>query len=242
MEDHAVSSKSDISLIQKIIAIFTAPRQAFESINDKPTWLVPYLITVVLTVGLQYMVTDINIQDQIAVMEAKDMTPEQLDAVRQQLEGPMRYIGLIMIPIATLAIWAILGGIFLLAGNIMITNSEEVSFKKMFALLSWSSLITIVGGPLRTFLVLSKGTARGVATDLSVLMQVPALGEDPSLLYILLSKVDILVIWQIILWIIGFSVFYKVDTKKAAVPVLTLWAIWIVISVAFSSFFGQLGM
>ncbi|HID38781.1 MAG TPA: YIP1 family protein [Calditrichaeota bacterium] len=242
MENNEISQGSDLSFMQKLIAIFTAPRQAFESINVKPTWLVPYLITTILTVALQYMVTDITVQDQIAIMETKDMPAEQLDAARQQLEGPLRYIGLVAIPFATLIIWAILGGIFLLAGNIMITNSEEVTFKKMFALLSWSSLITIVGGPLRTFLILSKGTARGVATDLSVLMQVPALGEEPSLIYLLLSKIDILVIWQIILWIIGFSVFYKVNTKKAAVPILTLWAIWIVISVAFSSFFGQLGM
>ena len=231
-----------MSFLQKLIAIFTAPRQAFESINVKPTWLAPYLIIVILSIALQYMLTDITMQDQIAMMEAKDMSAEQLDAVRQQLEGPMRYIGLVAIPFATLIIWAILGGIFLLAGNIMITNSEEVTFKKMFALISWSSLINIIGGPLRTFLVFSKGTARGVATDLSVLMQVPALGEEPSLIYLLLSKIDILVIWQIILWIIGFSVFYKVNTKKAAVPVLTLWAIWIVISVAVSSFFGQFGM
>ena len=242
MENNTVSQVSEMTFMQKLIAIFTAPRKAFESINAKPTWLVPYLIVVILTVALQYAVTDITVQDQIAAMEARDMPAERVEAVKAQMEGTIRYIGLVAIPFATLIIWAILGGIFLLAGNIMITNSEEVTFKKMFALISWSSLITIVGGPLRTFLILSKGTARGVVTDLSVLMRVPAFGEEPSLLYLLLSKIDILVIWQIILWIIGFSVFYKVSTKKAAVPVLTLWVVWIAVSVAFSFFFGQFGM
>ena len=242
MDTNANSTVSEMSFMQKLISVFTAPRSAFESINARPSWFVPYLITVAITIALQYAVMDITMQDQLAIMEAKDMPAEQMDAVRTQMEGPMKYIGIAMIPIATAAVWVILGGIFLLAGNIMITNSEEVTFKKMLALVSWSSLITIVAGPLRTLLVISKGTMRGVATDLSVLMPVPAIGEDPSLLYLLLSKIDVFVIWQIVLWIIGFSVFYRVETKKAAVPVLTLWAIWIVVSVAFSSFFGQFGM
>ncbi len=242
MDTNANAAASEMSFMQKLISVFTAPRSAFESINAKPSWFVPYLITVAITIALQYAVMDITMQDQLAIMEAKDMPAEQMDAVRAQMEGPMKYIGIAMIPIATVAVWVILGGIFLLAGNIMITNSEEVTFKKMLALVSWSSLITIVAGPLRTLLVISKGTMRGVATDLSVLLPVPAIGEDPSLLYLLLSKIDVFVIWQIVLWIIGFSVFYRVETKKAAVPVLTLWAIWIVVSVAFSSFFGQFGM
>ncbi|HGY57423.1 MAG TPA: YIP1 family protein [Caldithrix abyssi] len=242
MDTNANSTVSEMSFMQKLISVFTAPRSAFESINARPSWFVPYLITVAITIALQYAVMDITMQDQLAIMEAKDMPAEQMDAVRTQMEGPMKYIGIAMIPIATVAVWVILGGIFLLAGNIMITNSEEVTFKKMLALVSWSSLITIVAGPLRTLLVISKGTMRGVATDLSVLLPVPAIGEDPSLLYLLLSKIDVFVIWQIVLWIIGFSVFYRVETKKAAVPVLTLWAIWIVVSVAFSSFFGQFGM
>jgi hypothetical protein len=38
------------------------------------------------------------------------------------------------------------------------------------------------------------------------------------------------------------SVTYKATVKKAAVPILSLWALWIIVSVAFGGFFEQLGM
>ena len=47
---------------------------------------------------------------------------------------------------------------------------------------------------------------------------------------------------QIVLYIIGMSVAYKSSIQKAAVPILSLWGIWIIISVAFGGFFEQFGM
>ena len=82
----------------------------------------------------------------------------------------------------------------------------------------------------------------GVALDLSILLDTPPLGEEKSVLFRILSKFDIFVIWQMVLYTIGMSVTYKAAVKKAAVPILSLWAIWIIISVAFGGFFESLGM
>jgi hypothetical protein len=93
-----------------------------------------------------------------------------------------------------------------------------------------------------TLLIVNKGTMHGVALDLSILLDTPAVGESKSILYRILSKFDIFVIWQIVLYIIGMSVAYKSSIQKAAVPILSLWGIWIIISVAFGGFFEQFGM
>ena len=82
----------------------------------------------------------------------------------------------------------------------------------------------------------------GVALDLSILLDTPAIGEEKSTLYRILSKFDVFVIWEIVLYIIGMSVTYKATVKKAAVPILSLWALWIIVSVAFGGFFESLGM
>ena len=73
-------------------------------------------------------------------------------------------------------------------------------------------------------------------------MDTPAIGEEKSTLYRILSKFDIFTIWTIILYIIGMAVSYKSTVQKAAVPILTLWGIWIIVSVAFGGFFEQFGM
>jgi hypothetical protein len=118
----------------------------------------------------------------------------------------------------------------------------ESSFKKVFAIINWAGLIGIIGLIIMTFLVISKGTTNGVGLNLSIFLDTPPIGEEKSLLYLILSKFDVFTIWGIILWIIGLSVSYKSTVQKAAVPIISLWVLWIIISVAFSDFFASLGM
>jgi hypothetical protein len=93
-----------------------------------------------------------------------------------------------------------------------------------------------------TLLMLSKGTTQGIALDLAVFLDTPPIGEEKSTLYRIFSKFDIFTIWQIVLWIIGLAVTYKTTIKKAAVPIISLWVLWIIVSVAFGGFFESLGM
>ena len=138
-------------------------------------------------------------------------------------------------------VWAVLAGILLLAANMMIGQVEGVNFKKIFSVVAWSSLVSVLAIVLATYITLSKGTAYGVGTDLSPLIGAPPIGEPKSILYRLVSKLDIMTFWQLILWTFGLSVMYKVTAKKAAVPVVTLWIIWVVVSVALGGVFEKFG-
>jgi len=157
-----------------------------------------------------------------------------------QMQGPLKYIGFIIGPVFWLIMLVIIAALFYMAGNLMIGG--DTSFKKVFAVVAWTGLIGVVSFIIMTLLILSKGTMHGVALDLSILLDTPAIGEEKSVLYRLLSKFDIFVIWEMILYIIGLSVTYKSTVQKAAVPILGLWAIWIIISVAFGGVFESLGM
>ena len=57
-----------------------------------------------------------------------------------------------------------------------------------------------------------------------------------------MSKIDPFIFWQMFLWMVGLSVFYKVDLKKAAVPVVVLWVICVAVSVPAGAMLGNLGM
>jgi len=223
--------------MQNIINIFTAPTKAFESLNEKPTWLLPFIIAVVVVVGYQYVTLDITMDYQMAKMEARDMPEQQLEAARQQMSGGLRYVGMIVAPIFMPIVWAILAG--LLLGASKITISEGLNFKKTFSIIAWSGLVSLAGMILLAFLVLSKGSMHGVAIDLSSVLTTPPIGETTPVINRIFSKIDPFVFWQLALWVIGLKVMGKSTTQKAVIPVAGLWILWVIISVSLGGFFEK---
>jgi hypothetical protein len=211
-------------------------------LDQKPTWLVPYIIVIIFITVAQFITLDIQVSDRIAMMETQDIPADRMEAAQARMHGPLKYIGIVVTPIVLPVVWTVLAGILLLTASIMIGQAEGVNFKKIFSVVAWSSLVSLLGIILTTFITLSKGTAYGVGTDLAPLIGTPPMGEPKSILYRLLSKLDIMTIWQLVLWTFGLSVMYKVTTKKAAVPVVTLWIIWIVISVALGGALAKFGV
>lgn len=224
--------KKQMSVINKIINIFASPREALESIDDKPTWLVPYIIITIFVLFMMFMTLDVQMSDQMAALEARDMTEQQIEAAKTQMQGPLRYSGIVIAPIAMLIVNVIIAALLLLAGNLMI-GGQEVSFKKIFCLLMWTGLVGIVGVLITTFLAIQKGTMTGVSMDLSILLPVVPAGESKSFMHHLLTRFDLFVFWQMILWIIGLTVMYKSTIQKAVAPVLTLWIVWVIVAVGF---------
>ncbi len=235
------TTAGEMSTMQKIIGIYTAPRRTFEAIDQNPTWFLPFIIGVVFFLIFQFLTVDLQTDYRMEMMEARgDIPQEQMDVAKAQMQGPVKYIGFVAGPIVWLIMILIIAALFYVAGNLMIGG--DTSFKKVFAIVAWTGLIGVISFIIMTLLILSKGTMHGVALDLSILLDTPAIGEDKSTLYRILSKFDVFVIWEIVLYIIGMSVTYKATVKKAAVPILSLWALWIIVSVAFGGFFEQLGM
>jgi len=229
-------SVKEIGALGRIIGIFTSPGETFKSIDQKSMWLVPFLITVILTIGLSFYTGDIVMKDQIARLEARDLPEQQMEAARSQMEGSMKYIGVIVAPIGTLIAWSVLAGVLLFGCNTILGG--EGKFKKVFSVVAWSYLVMMLGAVIKSFLVVSKGTSQGVTTSLALFLPMPGIGEKASLLYRFLSRLDIFTIWQIALWTIGLAVVYRFSPKKIANFVLPLWAFYIVVAVLLGSIIG----
>lgn len=234
------SEKSkEMGVFERITGVFISPRETFEAIDQKPTWLVPYIIVLVFTFAMMLLTQKIGVQDMVARYQAQgDVPQEQIDRMIAQTQGIWRIIQFVAVPVFMLIVWAVLSGILLFGGNTLLGGNA--SFKKIFSLMSWSSLIGVLSGIVHTAVVLSKGTTQGVTTSLAILLPVPELSEKPSFLFRLLSKFDIFTIWSLILWIIGLSVIYKFSVKKTSGLVLSLWAVWIVLSVALGNLLGPM--
>ncbi|MEJ2054564.1 MAG: YIP1 family protein [Calditrichaceae bacterium] len=227
-----------MNALSKAINIFVSPREAFESINEKPTWLFPYIIITVFVLFMMFMTKDLQTQDQINAMRANGMTEQQLDNMESNMRGPLGYIGFVIAPAGMLIVNLVIAALLLVAANLMI-GEKEISYKKIFSMLMWAGLVGIISVLISTFLAMQKGTMIGISLDLSALLPAVPPGESKSFLYRLLARFDIFVFWQMALWVIGLSVMYKTTIKKAIAPVATLWVIWVIIAVGLGGVIGK---
>ncbi len=241
MENQSTESgTASLSSMQRMVSIFSEPQKVFNDIDRRPTWLVPFLVTVAAFLIMQWFTMDIQMQDRIAYMETQNMPAERLEMAKSQMQGPFKYLGLIIGPVFMLGAWAVIAGVLYLASNMMLGG--DTNYKKVFSVVAWTSIIGVVSILILTALISSKGTAHGVGMDLSLLLETPPLGAEKPVIYQLFSKFDVFVIWELILWSIGLGVLHKTTTQKAMVPVGIVWLVWIVVSVGFGNFFQSMGM
>ena len=233
-----VSETKSLSVFERIIGIFASPKEAFQDINNKPTWLIPFIILLVTALIVQYLLLDIGVADQIAMLETRDMPEAQMEMAKNQMQGPLKYAGFIIAPIMILLSWCIASGIHLFFTNTVFNG--QTSFKKLFSVISWSGLITVISTLLRWVLVTSKGTSHGVTTSLAILMPTPGLAETPSILFRLLAHINIFTIWGLVLYSIGISQISALDIKKSATVVIIVWLIWVAVSIPLWSAFGAI--
>jgi len=229
-------SVKEIGPFGRFVGIFMSPRETFDSIAQKPTWLVPFIIATILAIVVNLAIMDIAIKDRIAAIEARGMSGEQIERVQSVMQGGMKYVSVVLTPVGFLVVWSVLAGVLLLGCNTIMGG--ETKFKNIFSVVAWTSMVTTLGGIIHAFLIVSKGTSQGVSTNLSLFLPLPGIEQDPSILYRFLSKFDLFVVWQLILWIIGLAAVSRLTVKKSAAFVLSLWAVYIVITVALGGVLG----
>jgi len=121
-------------------------------------------------------------------------------------------------------------------GNIVL--GENAPYKKVFSLFSWTGLIGVLAVLVNTAWTMYKGTRLGVSTSPAAFLTPAVPPDKPSLLYLLLSKLDVFTLWSLALWAVGLAVIYRFSMKKSAGLVLTIFGIWVVISVALGKLVG----
>jgi hypothetical protein len=158
------------------------------------------------------------------------------DQAYEMMEAPWMKATSIFGGIAVFIMTFILAGIFYLVFSFIMGG--ETTYKKVLSVYSYTGFaVGIVGMIVKLPLMMAKGSAliqTSPAAFLSVDMK-------DQFLYKFLAKFDIFVVWQMILLIIGFGVIYKFSRGKSAAGVLTLWGIYIVVSILLSNLFSSLG-
>lgn len=220
--------------------IFGNPRKTFEAIDQEPSWIVPLLIIVLLTIFSTQLIFPIIMTTQLENLRSNpNIPPEQLEVIENRFAenvNTQRIFTLVSQIIVTPIIFLALAGIFYLVGTIVLGG--DTSYKKVLSILSWSMCIFILSTIITIPLIIAKGNMN-VSLSLALLLSADAIGTK---LHTFLSKFDFFTIWFLAVFATGFGIIYRFTTAKAYTAVGILWAIWIALSVALSGVFKQFGM
>jgi Yip1 domain len=238
----APDAAAPLSPIGRIIGVFTSPKQTFTSIAEKPSWIAPMLLMMILAVVVGTLLNSkMNWSQYIRHKADENPRFEQLsddqkdNAVASQVKfwaGSSYVVGAVATPILIL----IFAGIYMASFNLF--SGAGVRFGQSFAITTHAflpnavvSLLAIVILPLKSYGDVDPENI--VATSLKAYLPETA----PKPLLALGGSLELFWIWCLVLIAIGFAAANprKVKPGTAYGIVFGLWAVWILAKVAWAA-------
>ena len=216
LETNELMEEKTTTLLERIIYIFTDPKRAFESLKENPKILGVYLIGLLIS-------------SATLIWSYLDGTSEKvfIDSMVQTGQ-PITEQVVVMGKLLTLfggmfvfAIWPFISAFFY---HIIVMINSETGYKKTLALTRHASLIA----SLNTLISLFVLKLSGITLQFSPAMFLD-MSTMSSVLYTLISFIDIFVFWRVVVLFIGFRTTHNLSKKgaliTAIIPDLVLYAI-----------------
>jgi hypothetical protein len=250
MEEQAPAAPT-ISLSDIIVNVFASPAEAYEGIRTSPTrasvWLVPLLLTFVLSIGAIWLTfTNESLKKQMIEtqrermqeqVQAGKMPQERADQIMDGMEkgsGMMMAFGIIFAVISSCLILFV-GALFLwLIGKLAL--KAEAGYGKYLELWGSSMWIGLLGGIITVLLLMAFSS---MYASPSAALAVLSNYNPKDSMHRLLTSLNIFTIWQMIVVGIGLSKFSGKSLGTGIGASFALWIAWVLISVfALASMFG----
>ncbi len=235
-----------------LVGVFIRPKATFGYLKDnhKKAWWLPALLIVLLTVAPLWAAA--------RPTSATAMPPEKMEMVTsvdpRMFEGmasespvaapassglnPLKLGGAIL---GTFAAWLLWGGALYLASVFLGRSS---SFGQMFRLAVWTWLPYGIRGLVQTIYILMTGNAivnaglSGFVIDKGVTSLIPS-GPGQLALASILSRVDIYMIWHVLLVSVALMAFTNLMRRKALTATLAIWIVFALVGIIPAIFGGM---
>lgn len=239
---------------QRLANIFLSPGEVFEDINRKPDFILPLILTTVLSLGFYmivnwqlkldpYEVAKAGVEKQLEAQgkRMRDLSENERQAYEQGIELSVKFqkyalvLVLVIIPLGI----TFFAGVYYI-GSLLIRG--QTSFVKVLSVISYATFVTdLVKGLLTVLIVAIRPPDMDailqqnlVASNLTIL----ASRGTPQWLFTLFQQFDFFTIWFISLITIGLAaICYKKKPLQIAWLPFGLWVIWIVVRVALAFIF-----
>ncbi len=215
----------------RVLSVLTSPTATFRSIAERPTWLVPTLVLVVL--GLISMLVAVPRIDWEGTMRAQlEQSGRQVPA--EQIETQVEFMekfGTVMMYVAAVVLpWIIYPLMALIFLGLFRVVGSELGFKTSLGVLLYGFMPWAVATLLGIPVMLAQDSLVAERLDAGVLMSNLAVfaGDDTgSAMGSLLASVDLFSLWTIALLVIGYAIAARVSKGRSAAIVVGLWLVFI---------------
>lgn len=228
--------EGDLSLLQRIINVFVNPSTTFKAVKVRPSWLVPVLIILALTLMMTILLKPVILKEQytraVEKLEERGMNQEQIDMALEQNGKIMKYaffpaaiIGVLISLLLSAAVW-------LFVSNTLLGGTSQ--YGQMLEISAYTSLITSLGGFVKLPIMLQKETIN-VHFSLATLMSD---GAKNSFLYKFLVNTDLFNVWSIAVLCIAIAIVSGLKVKKVWPIVVILLLVWYIGTATLGKLFG----
>jgi hypothetical protein len=233
------------TFFDSLVGIFLEPGTTFKKIRQRPVWLIPCLVLVLISVGAGYLIVERIGYDNLVRQQLEqspftsDMTREEKDAaIERALESTagryMAFIGPVFFPLVLL----LLAGLLLL---ILMVLGHSPGFSQLFSVAVHSFLAySVVAHALSLAIIYlaqdpaSLDPRNLIQSHLGVLID----QTESPVLFTLAASFDLLTFYNLFLLSLGVSVICgrRAGFGTGLGAVLALWALWVIAKTGFSMF------
>jgi len=220
-----------------ITDIYFAPSRVFNAIKEKPQWITPFIIVLIVVAATAVVTVSLTRETIVArqeeVFQERGLSEEQIEQAKQFTSGPAIVISS---AVSALIFTSILLLIFALVTNLFIPLfGGESGFKTVFSVICFSALVTAPAAILKIIMIAITKSPY-VTTSLALLA--PNLAKT-SFVYQLLAGFDFFILWEMILVAMGITITNNLIKKNAYTLVFMIWIASIFIGVGLGSIFGR---
>ncbi len=245
------------NVIALMVGVLIRPKATFAYLKDnhKRVWWLPAILIVLLTLAPLFVGSRQSSLDAGPVMGEAMLSSSKGVIVESKampgMEAPLTtstssatgILSLVMTVLGTPVAWLVWGGSLYLASVFLGRSS---SFGQMFRLAVWTWLPYGIRGLVQTVYILVTGNAianaglSGFVVDKSV-QSVISPGPGQLALASILGRVDIYMLWHLLLVSVGLMAFTNLTRKKARTAVLAIWLVLALLGILPAIFGGMLG-
>ena len=229
--ENAATQSPQPGLLGRMVRVFYAPRETFEAVAASRTaidWVAPAAVSAIVAFAAKVAIMPMAMEEPAKAiqeqMQAQEISDEQREMV-EKMVGAGQTFGLVLAPAGSFAVLFV--SALLLLGGARVAGAE-VDYPGMLTVSAYSSLVKSLKEIVVTPLMLSKNSMV-VHTGLGLLLPAEMLNSFAGRF---LAGIEIFMLWQVLIVAIGISALGNIDIRKALVPVLVLWLIWLLIAAA----------
>jgi hypothetical protein len=238
-----------VSSFGRLFGVFFEPKATFESIVERPTWVLPMLSVILISIVIVFLIGSRVgwrqvIDRQIASSPRAQQRMEQIPAGQREamLEKQAKFASVVAyvgVVVGTAIAELVVAALLLVAFNVI--AGSKIQFSASLGIVAHSWMPYVITGLLGVLILFIKDPST-IDTQNLVASNPGALLADGSAKWLvsLLTSLDLFTFWVIILQAIGFRATNpkKISFGQALGIVVTLWLVFVLVKMGLAAAFA----